>query len=302
MKLWEWIKSPFRKSKEKHEIKRKEKMLIRTEDDKVVVDALPAEEDNSAIDIHKIVENMENPEKMAEVVENNLEEIIEQDMVKDTMKHLDADDAFKILDENRKTLTEHDKIKNAIEAIRSNSKKLKAIVKNSGSLSDFELAQVLVTLKPEKDEKASAKLEEQKIVIVSNRIIKNMKSYGGAWHLEELTKSLEEESKLSVITTTLDAIDRYAKYQDEKKSITSNAKVKLVSDLLDLTNLPAARKDDTLQSLIGNGLTAEESAAVVLKSDASKAEKAQKEMEKQAKLLKERLKRETLDDCEGPDL
>lgn len=302
MKLWDWITSPLVKAKEEHQMKQKEKMLIRTEDDQVVVEALPAEEDNSAIDIHKVVANMENPENMAEVVENNIPELIEQNRVKDTMKHLDADDAFKILDENRKTLTEHDKIKNAIEAIRSNSKKLKALVKNAGSLDDCQLAEILESLKPEDDAKKRAKIEEQKIVIVSNRIIKNMKKWGGAWHLRELVQSLEEESKLEVIIITLDAVDRYAKYEDEKKSITSNGKVKLVVDLLELTKLPAERKRETLDSLVGNGLTVEESASVLVKADASKAEKEQKEIEKQARILKERLKRGTLEECDGPDL
>lgn len=290
MKILDIIKEPYRKAKAKHT----QKVLIKTDDDKLVVKALSADEDNSAIDIHAVIKNMDNPENMAEVVENNLEELIEQDNVKSAMKYLNDGDILRILNENNKELVKNKKIKLAIEAIGSNDKKIKAIVKNAASLNDCELSKILETLKPEKQEKRKAELEEQKISIVSKRILRHIINNGGAWHLKELTETLEENSKLSVAERCLETISEYEKDRDKKKHITSSAKVRLVVDLFELTNLPYATKEETLINLLDKGLTSREIKEIQDVIEQERVNKGKEELKKQARLRNERLKRGNL--------
>ena len=290
MKILDIIKEPYRKAKAKHT----QKVLIKTDDDKLVVKALSADEDNSAIDIHAVIKNMDNPENMAEVVENNLEELIEQDNVKSAMKYLNDGDILRILNENNKELVKNKKIKLAIEAIGSNDKKIKAIIKNAASLNDCELSKILETLKPEKQEKRKAELEEQKISIVSKRILRHIINNGGAWHLKELTETLEENSKLSVAERCLETISEYEKDRDKKKHITSSAKVRLVVDLFELTNLPYATKEETLINLLDKGLTSGEIKEIQDIIEQERVNKGKEELKKQARLRNERLKRGNL--------
>lgn len=229
------------------------KALIKTDDDKFIVEALPADENNSAIDIHKVLKNMENPETMAEVVENNLEELMEQNHIIDAMKYLNDSDVLRIVSENNKKLQSNEKIKLAIEAIECNDKKIKAIIKNLESLNDCELGKIFETFKPETQENRKAELEEQKISIITKRILRHMINNGGAWHLNELTRTLEESSKLTVIDRCLITVNQYQKERDKKKHITSNAKIKLVTDMFQLTELPDSEKQKTLNNLLKDG-------------------------------------------------
>lgn len=290
MKILDIIKEPYRKAKAKHT----QKVLIKTDDDKLVVKALSADEDNSAIDIHAVIKNMDNPENMAEVVENNLEELIEQDNVKSAMKYLNDGDILRILNENNKELVKNKKIKLAIEAIGSNDKKIKAIIKNAASLNDCELSKILETLKPEKQEKRKAELEEQKISIVSKRILRHIINNGGAWHLKELTETLEESSKLLVAERCLETISEYEKDRDKKKHITSSAKIRFVVDLFQLTNLSYTAKERTLVNLLDKGLTSMEIKEIQNVIQQERVNKGKQELEKQARLRNERLKRGNL--------
>ncbi len=249
MKILNTIKGLTTKVKAKH----MQKTLIKTEDDKFIVEALPAEEDNSAIDIHKVLKNMDDPETMAEVVENNLEELMEQNHIIDAMKYLNDSDVLRILNENNKKLQKNEKIKLTIEAIDCNDKKIKAILKNLESLNDCELGKIFETFKPETQEKQKAELEEQKINIITKRILRHMINNGAAWHLNELTRTLKENSKLTVINRCLITVNQYQKERDSKEHITSSAKVKLVTDMLRLTKISHAEKQKTLNDLLKNG-------------------------------------------------
>lgn len=295
MKILDIIKQLYVRAKAKH----RQKVLIKTEDDTLVVEALSADEDNSAIDIHEVVRNMDNPQNMAEVVENNLEELIEQDNVKSTMKYLNDADILRILNENNKELVKNKKIKLAIEAIGSNDKKIKAIVKNLESLNDCELGKILETLKPERQEKRKAELEEQKISIVSKRILRHMINNGSAWHLAELTENLQEVSKLSVADRVLETIGEYEKDRDKKKHITSSAKIRLVVDLFQLTDLPYAEKEKTLVNLLDKGLTFMEIKEIQSVIEQHRANRGKEELEKKARLRNERLKSGALGEHEG---
>ena len=76
---------------------------------------------------------------------------------------------------------------------------------------------------------------------------------GAAWHLNELTRTLKENSKLTVINRCLITVNQYQKERDSKEHITSSAKVKLVTDMLRLTKISHAEKQKTLNDLLKNG-------------------------------------------------
>ncbi len=249
MKILNTIKGLTTKVKAKH----MQKTLIKTEDDKFIVEALPAEEDNSAIDIHKVLKNMENPETMAEVVENNFEELIGQNHLIDAMKYLNDNDLLRIVNENNKKLEKNEKIKLAIESIDCNDKKIKAIIKNLESLNDCELGKIFETFKPEIQKNRKEELEEQKINIITKRILRHIINNGGAWHLNELTRTLEESSKLTVINRCLITVNQYQKERDYKKHITSNAKIRLVTNMLLLTEISDSKKQEILNDYLKDG-------------------------------------------------
>lgn len=209
MKIWDKIKSPFVRMKEKRMAKRKEKILIKADDDELVVNSLPAEEDNSRIDIQKVVQNMADPENMAEVVVNNLEEIIEQDNVKNTLKHLPDETVVEIVEENVDELHEQEKLEFAIRAIRDNDKKLKMANKNLTNLTDLELAQILDDLNPPSSQERKEKIETEKIRIISKKIMQHMIDFGAAWHLAELTASISDDSKIKVLESCMIVMKDY---------------------------------------------------------------------------------------------
>lgn len=106
MKILDKIKQSVITAKENYRAKRKEKLLIKTDDDEFIVESLPAEEDNSGIDIHKVLETMKDPKLKAAVVKNKLKEVIEQNGVRDTLEDLEDEAVVDILEEEKQTLKE----------------------------------------------------------------------------------------------------------------------------------------------------------------------------------------------------
>ena len=147
------IRKKYRETREKYRAKQKENKLLKTKDDELVVNMLPAEEDNSKIDIHRVVKTMENPENMAEVVKNNLEELMKQDVVKDTLKHLQDEAVIDILQENKKDLEQQGKMALAIQAIDDPNKRLEIVEDNLKHLTPLETATVLKTVEEQRKEK-----------------------------------------------------------------------------------------------------------------------------------------------------
>lgn len=256
MKILDKIKRPFVRIKEKHMAKRKEKLLIKTADDELVVNSLPAEKDNSGIDIQKIVENMENPENMAEVVINNLPEIMEQDKVKDTLKNLPDEEVVEIVEENTDELHEQAKLEFAIRAIGDNDKKLKTANKNLANLTDIELAKILDDLKLETKQERREKIEEEKIRIISKKIMQHIIEFGTAWHLAELMSTVSDGSKIKILDSCLAVMQDYKK--SGKRQISSSAKTDLITDLLNLTSLEDDEKDKLIKKYIKKKMLTQE--------------------------------------------
>lgn len=282
MKILDKVLGKLAKKLEKREAKRKQKLLIKTDDDQFVADALPSDEDNSAIDIQKVVEHMESPEMMAEVVKNNLGEIIEQDNVRNTLQHLDDETVETILNENKEVLRKQAKMKFAIEAIGSNEKKLKSIFKNMKNLTDIELAQLLNGLQEDGTEEQQKSLEEQKIKAVSMKILEHMIKHGAAWHLEELTNCLQEDSKLSVLNLCLGTIHDYEK--DKDKTLGSKAKTKLTLDLLRTAEVDSQVKFELLDENVKNGfLSKEECEEVKIQMEKERLELEEEQRQKMAR-------------------
>lgn len=237
---------------EKCKAKRKQKKLIKTQDEKLIVETLSPQEDNSKIDIKEVVEIMENPEHKVEVVENNFEEIMKQNNVRDTLKHLPDNEILRLLDEHMDKLKKQEKIEPAIKAIANNDKKLKATLENVVNLTDLELARIFETLKPEASEEKNQEIEQRKVRIVSTKILRHMIQHGGAWHLSELTQTMQEKSKLDVLNLCLNTLYNFEK--NKGRSLEEKAKEKFVIDLLCLTQIDSKTKLDLVEAYAEDGL------------------------------------------------
>lgn len=286
MKILDKIKQPFITARENYRAKRKEKLLIKTDDDELVVDSLPAEEDNSAINIHKVVETMEDPENMVEVVKNNLPELMEQDMVKDTMKYLKDDGVIEVIEENKKELKEQGKIALAIQAIDDTHTRLEVTEENLKHLTATETATILKSVKERETEKAK-ELENRKIKTASEQILRTLVKYGHVSQLDikEMAHTLQEESsKLAIIKLCLATINQYD--VSKSKNITAKAKRKMVYDLLNVTNVDIAEKYRFMShSIIKDELMTEAEASEIMQDlEKEKARKEQLDKEREARI------------------
>ena len=271
------IRKKISEANRKRSDKIMEKKLIKTDDDEIVVETLTSENDNSGINIKAVVQNMENPENMATVVENNITEIIEQDNVRSTLVFLNDDDVARILEENKEELKKQKKMKYAIDAITSNQKKLKVTRENLKSLTDMEVSDILNNLKPDKSEEEKNKTEEQKIKIVSMKIIEHLVKHGSVWHLQEMLMSLKDESKLTVAELCLISVKNYEK--SGKCSINSTSKINFVTDLLRYTDIDYDKKIDIVNDYkFGKTLNSEECTAIIKNLEKEKIEKDKKEL------------------------
>lgn len=267
------IRKKISEANRKRSDKIMEKKLIKTDDDEIVVETLTSENDNSGINIKAVVQNMENPENMATVVENNITEIIEQDNVRSTLVFLNDDDVARILEENKEELKKQKKMKYAIDAITSNQKKLKVTRENLKSLTDMEVSDILNNLKPDKSEEAKNKTEEQKIKIVSMKIIEHLVKHGSVWHLDEMLRSLNEKSKLTVADLCITSINNYEK--NKKGTISSTAKINFVTDLLKYTDIDYDKKINIMKDYQSNKVLKYEECTTIM--DTLKKEKIEKD-------------------------
>lgn len=275
------IRKKYRETREKYRAKQKENKLLKTKDDEFVVNMLPAEEDNSKIDIHRVVKTMENPENMAEVVKNNLEELMKQDVVKDTLKHLQDEAVIDILQENKKDLEQQGKMALAIQAIDDPNKRLKIVEDNLRHLTPLETATVLKTVEEQRKEK---KIENRKIKAASEQILRMLVQYGHISQVDirELTLSLKEESsKLAIIKLCLAKINQYD--IDKKKNITSRAKTKMVYEILKITNLTMEEKIKFLKESVQEEELLSGSECVDIKQDLEQENVRLEEEEKDRK-------------------
>ena len=265
--------------------KRLKKKLIES-DDETVVEALPKNLDTSNVDIKVIVENMEESENMAEVVLNNMDAIIKQDNVRDTLKYLDDSDVSMVLEEKKEILKRKQKIDNAIEAITNNDKKIKTILDNLKSLTDIELGRVLGGFKPELTEERQEYIERQKIKIVGKKIIRNIGKYGTVLHIGELIYPLADESRELLLDLCLRSIESYQKEHYEKDKVSkfnSNVKTKLTLDLLEAFGWDELTKQNILNKYKEKGLlSSSESKSVWDKMQKIRMEKEGKKQEGQS--------------------
>lgn len=197
---------------------RKQRKLIKSDDDSMIIESLPLDEDNSALDIKKIVSSMESEKEMAKVVANNISELIAQDNVKDTMKYLRDEDKSTIVKRFKDELKDEDKLINAIESIQDSNKKLELTYQNLTYLTDFELAKILNGIKKQEAEKIDIKMQARITKIISKKVICNMIKYGSAWHLSELTESLDDEHKKSIFECCIKGINEYEQSENKKFS------------------------------------------------------------------------------------
>lgn len=287
MKISQKIKNFLKTAKENREMKRKEKLLIKTDDEELIVDSLPAQQDNSGIDIHKVVGTMQNPENMVEVVKNNLPEIMIQDRVKDTLRKLEDESVVEVIEKGKEELTEQGKIALALQAINDENKRLEVTEKNLEYLTTLETATVLGTVEESQEDKKARKIENKKIKTASEQILRMLVKYGyvNKLDIKEMAYTLKEESsKLAIIKLCLAKIKEYDAVK--KRNITTKAKNKMVYDLLKETKIGASEKFQFLkESLLEKKLlTQEEHEGILQIFETEKREK--EEREKQQKYNK----------------
>ncbi len=256
---------------DERQAKRLQRKLIKTNDDEQIVDALPPDKDNSKVDIYEVVKSMENPENKLEVVSGNIEEMIEQDVVRDTLKHLPDKSVETILKENEEKFAQYKKMKNAIQAIKSNERKLNLTEEYFRTLNDIDLIEIFATMKPEQDSKKQEWLEQKKVRIIAKKIVEHVKKHGSVWHVAELTESLRDRAKLSVLNLCLGDMSA------DKVSVNSVAdhmRVNFVGDLLRVTNISYKKKNMIVRECrVQNLLTEEEEAKIKLQLQADRARK-----------------------------
>lgn len=247
--------------RERRRDKRKQKALIKAADDNIVVEALPEDKDNSGINIQKVVESMDDPQKMAEVVGNNLGEIIEQNTVRDTMQNIPDEAVLEILAENEDELKEEGKIAFAIQAIEDNDQKLDATQENLSNLTVLQTATILNSLEEESEKTRAQKIENKKVKMTSEQILRMMVKYGhiSQVDIDQMVLSLEEESsKLAIAKLCLAKIAEYD--ENKKQNITSKAKIEMAYYLLKITNVEMSEKYSLLNDCTKNNwLNVEES-------------------------------------------
>ncbi len=282
MRIFDKITQLFVTAKEKREAKRKEKLLIETDDDELVVNLLPAEKDNFHIDIHKVVKTMQDSGNMTEVVKNNLEEIMVQDKLRDTLKELEDAHVLEVIEESKETLQEQGKIVLAIKAIDDKEKRLEATEENLKYLTTSETASVLSSVKESHETKKARELEHKKIKLASEQILRMLVKYGHVSQVDikEMIATLQEESsKLTIIKLCLFRIKEYDSYQ--KRNITEEAKCKMVYNLLKMTDVDISKKYKFMNDSIMKTklLSFSESNTVMqkLESDKNKQEKEERE-------------------------
>lgn len=251
-------------AKERRDTEKLQKELIKTEDDKKVVEALPPDEDNSGINFPEVVQSMGDPESQYKVVKNNMTEIIGNDEVRNTLQYLEAPYVAKVVEKNEEELQEKGKIKNAIMATKDNDVKLDLTQKYLEFLTKWDVMDVFRTLHPEKNEKESEEqnaeeseeniekgeekdkkenkeekisdTEKRKIEIVSQVILDDFKKSGASWNIKELTDFFEARSILSILNMTLTNIaglmnDRKQKYLQIKDVSRRETAAKILGDL-----------------------------------------------------------------------
>ena len=181
------------------------------------------------INYEKVVKKMNNSEEQYKIITENMDKIIEQNEVRDTLKHIEDEKVVKIVKEQKNKLKDNQKIAYAILAVGDNEKKMKELLKNCEYLSDIEIAEILNSFKPEKSLQKQKERDNQKINLIAFRIIENLVKYGNTWHLNELTSCFYDDSKTTILNMCLSLLH----YRGKNKNISSESKVKLVCGLFE---------------------------------------------------------------------
>ncbi len=256
MEIVNKIKNLIRMIKAKH----KEKLLLKTKDDELIVSELSAEQDNSGVNIHKVLTTMQTQEGKEEVVQSNLEEIMEQNKLKDSLKDLEDTSVENVIEGKKEKLVEKGKIAVALHAIDDVDKRLEVTTGNLEHLTAQETAELLRTIKETPEEKKAKKIENKKIKTISEQLLRTLVRFGYVSEVDiiEMAYTLKEESsKLAIIKLCLAKIDEYDIVK--KKNITAKAKNKMVYDLLKETKIELFEKWMFLKySLLKEGLLTRE--------------------------------------------
>lgn len=155
-------------------------------------------------ELKSIILSIEDRQKRAKAFRENLHKIDDKDVIKKIMPTLKDDDIINILDTKEKYLDNKKRnvLYSTILGIDNPQKRMKSVKQHIRHLSDFEVSDLLSDLK---DTDNSSKISNEKIDIISTKIIQNYIHSGFIMHIKELLECLpSDEDKLCVIKKCLE--------------------------------------------------------------------------------------------------
>ena len=179
MKFVETVKKNIQKRK-----------ILKLDDTDKVYGVKKLEEDEN---IEEVILSIDDKHTRAKALEKSIDKIESKDVLKRIVKTLKDDDLLKLLNKKVKYLENEDRniLYTTISSIDNPEKKIRTIRKFIKKLSDFEISDLLASIKEKKGEN---KFENEKIDIISLKILHNYIASGTVMHIQDLMMCLNDKS------------------------------------------------------------------------------------------------------------
>lgn len=224
-----YFKKTFENYRAQRRTQKEIKKILLSEDSEKVEAVQEIDEEK---EIEKIILSIDNKQKRAEALEQNID-ALNKDRLKKIIPTLNDDSILKLLKSQIKYLNneEINILYTTISGISDNKKRIKAVDDFKFSLSDAELKSLLYDIK---DKESSTYYEDKKIHILADKFIENYVSKGIILHVSDTLGCLKEEkSKLEVLKICLERsrkIDEKVKKGETKSALFDNkARMNLTS-------------------------------------------------------------------------
>lgn len=210
---------------EKWKAKREIKKILESKDTEKVNSL---EDYNKDENLENIILSIQDKNKRAQALQKAIHKIDDKEILKSIIPTLKDDDILKILEKKIEYLDNEDRniLYTTITSIDDTEKRIKAVKKFYRHLSDTELADLLQTIKDKKLEQRNNKnssieginsdIENEKINIITNKIILNYINTETLLHMRELLGCLQlDTSKVKVVEK---ALEQEEKLQEKIKN------------------------------------------------------------------------------------
>ncbi len=186
--------------------KKQKREILKADDTKKIKIIKDIKEDET---IGEIILSIDDKGKRAQALEKNIDKINSKEILNRIIKTLKDDDILNLLNKDIDHINnEQDNILcTTISNINNYDKKIKMVKKFVKELSDFEISEILSKINDKKGEK---KYEDEKIDIISSKLIFNYLSSGTVMHVKDLMNCLEkEDSRLKVLENCLNKNSKF---------------------------------------------------------------------------------------------